>query len=117
MKKEQPAQAARFTALVGRFRGRAGVTVPQTDGPSRNKFGSNALKIHNKIFAMLVDDRLVVKLPRERVDAFVASGEGERFDPGHGRLMKEWLVVDPDSRVRWSSLADEALAFVGSRRK
>lgn len=63
------------------------VTPPQEDQLKR-RFGSTGLKIHNKIFAMLVRGRLVVKLPRVRVDALVESKDGERFDPRHdGRLM------------------------------
>lgn len=79
--------------------------------PSRG-FGSSALKVDTRIFAMLVQDRLVVKLPRQRVDALIASGEGERFDPGHGRLMREWLTVDPSRADLWLPLATEARAFV-----
>lgn len=76
-------------------------------------FGSDALKVRGKIFAMLSNGRLVVKLPRERVDALVASGEGERFDPRRdGRLMKEWLALAPTSSLEWPPLAREARAFV-----
>jgi hypothetical protein len=32
----------------------------------------------------------VVKPPKARVDVLVAFSRAERFDPGHGRLMKEW---------------------------
>jgi hypothetical protein len=39
---------------------------------------------------MLVKGRFVAKLPRGRVDELVSGGSGEYFDPGHGRLMKEW---------------------------
>ncbi len=45
--------------------------------------------------------KFVVKLPRQRVDALVATGEGERFDPGHGRLMKEWIAFDATSEIEW----------------
>ena len=45
-----------------------------------------------------------------------SSGSGTRFDPGHGRLMKEWLVVEPTSDHDWLPLAREALAFVAARR-
>src|SRR5260221_12598477 len=51
-----------------------------------------------KIFAMLVKGKLVVKLPKPRVDALDAPGVGERFDPrDDGGLIKEWLSVDPTS--------------------
>jgi len=82
-------------------------------GDSRG-FGADALKVNKKIFAMLdSDDRFVVKLPRARVDALVASGFGERFDPRHnGRVMKEWLVVGAGREARWLALAREAMEFV-----
>jgi hypothetical protein len=63
---------------------------------------------------MLVRGRLVVKLPRERIDGLIAAGEGERFDPGRGRLMKEWISLGPAADPRWLLLAKEALEFVGS---
>lgn len=108
---------ARFATIVEALCNDPAVTPP-SDGPeSRNGFGSSALKSNNKIFAMLVRGRLVVKLPKERVDALVASGDGERFDPRRdGRLMKEWVVVEPACAEGWLSLSREAMAFVASRR-
>jgi TfoX/Sxy family transcriptional regulator of competence genes len=53
-------------------------------------FGSAGLKSHGKTFAMLVRGRLVVKLPRGRVQELLAAGAGDRLDPGHGRVMREW---------------------------
>ena len=64
---------------------------------------------------MLVKGKLVVKLPRPRVDALITSGEGERFDPGHGRPMKEWVAVESTSEEEWLSLAREAMEFVASK--
>ena len=64
---------------------------------------------------MLVGDRLVVKLDRRRVDELIAAGKGERFDPGHGRLMKEWLSVASNSDAVWLGLATESEAFVAKR--
>src|SRR5215470_13696046 len=69
-----------------------------TFGSAEKKgFGSSALKVKGKIFAM-IDSKgnFVVKLPKKRVDALVSAGKGEHFDPGHGRLMKEWLETSPD---------------------
>jgi hypothetical protein len=76
-------------------------------------FSSKAvLNIDGKIFAMYVKGNLVVKLPRSRVDQMVAAGAGRPFDPGHGRLMKEWLTVTGGAGT-WIALAREARAFVG----
>lgn len=75
-------------------------------------FASDGLKVHNKIFAMLVRGSLVVKLPKARVDALVQAGQGDRFDPGHGRLMKEWVVIARGT-ADWLAFAREARRFVG----
>lgn len=78
------------------------------------RFGGSTLQVSGKIFAMLVGERFVVKVPRQRVDALVEAGEGERVVGGHGRAMKEWVTVDAAAGERWLPLAREALAFVGA---
>ncbi len=83
--------------------------------PAKKGFGSSALCVGGKIFATLVKDRLVVKLPRQRVDALVASGDGERLETRTGKAMKEWISLDPASAIDWPPLAREALAFVGGQ--
>ena len=76
-------------------------------------FGAGTLKVNGKIFALLSKrERLVVKLPRKRVEELVSAGVGERFDPGHGRIQKEWLEVQSGE---WEALAAEAQAYVASR--
>ncbi|MDP9363031.1 MAG: TfoX/Sxy family protein [Chloroflexota bacterium] len=106
----------RYADLVAAFRSEAGVTSDFDDPRGRRRFGASTLKVHGKIFAMLVNDRLVVKLPRERVDALVAAGDGERFGPRPGRVMKEWVNLDPASAIEWPPLAGEAMAFVAGKR-
>ncbi len=107
----------RFDGLVGELIDRPGVTYGKDEPGTANRFGSNALKIGGKIFAMLVRGCLVVKLPRRRVDELVAAGEGTRFDPRGGRPMTEWLVLDPTSTLGWLPLAAEAMQFVGKQAK
>jgi hypothetical protein len=75
------------------------------------KFGSNGLKVQGRLFALFTQETLVVKLPRERVAALEAAKVGKPFDPGHGRVMKEWLAVT-SPRASWLELAREAHAFV-----
>ena len=108
----------RYAEVVEALLGNPDVTqASEVAGSRRGMFGSSGqLKTSNRIFAMLVRGKLVVKLPRQRVDGLVASGEGERFDPGHGRLMKEWFGLAPTSELGWLSLAREALEFVALRR-
>ena len=103
----------RYATIVEALLGNPDVTLGV---PGKKGFGSSGLATNHKIFAMLVKGKLVVKLPRQRVDALIASGAGERFDPGHGRLMKEWLTVAPTSDEGWLPLAREAMEFVAAKR-
>ncbi len=82
-------------------------------GVSRRRMFSseNAFSVNGKIFAMLTRDTFVVKLPKERVDDLVDAGKGKRFDPGHGRLMKEWIAVEAGA-LPWVALAKEAHSYV-----
>ena len=74
-------------------------------------FGSTALKIDGKIFAMMSSKgQFVVKLPKDRVNQLVRLRRGEYFDPGHGRPMKEWLALEGAARS-WLELAREAHRF------
>jgi TfoX/Sxy family transcriptional regulator of competence genes len=80
---------------------------------SRRKMfsSSSVLNVNGKIFAMLVRGKFVAKLPKDRVAELVSSGNGEYFDPGHGRLMKEWVAVGA-GKALWVKLAKEAYRFV-----
>ena len=103
-------QAALFESLCDEYAGVSGVTVPA----GGSGFGSNAIKINKSIFAMLVNDRLVVKMPAARVEELIAARDGVPFDAGKGKPMKEWvgLIVD-DATAR--QLVTEAMTFVGRR--
>ncbi|HJT21604.1 MAG TPA: hypothetical protein VJ746_14095 [Nitrospira sp.] len=104
----------RFAALVEAF---ANVQRVRLGSSGKKGFGSSALQVDGKIFAMISSKGdFVVKLPKSRVDELVSGGEGRRFDPGHGRLMKEWLCVAFTSGEDWLSLAREAMQFVRSKR-
>jgi hypothetical protein len=79
-------------------------------------FGSTGLKVNGKLFAMISSKgSFVAKLPKDRVSELVRLGKGEPFDPGHGRLMKEWIVIH-DKKGSWIELAEEARRFVGDKR-
>jgi len=82
----------------------------------RKMFSSeNVLAVNGKIFAMLTRGQFVAKLPKPRVDEMVAAGQGVHFDPGHGRLMKEWVALE-GRQGSWVALAREARAFVDGER-
>jgi hypothetical protein len=97
---------------VDELLGIPGVTPPR----GGSGFGRNAIRFEKKIFAMFVRGRLVVKLPRARVDGLVADGEGDRFDANKGTPMKEWFSLAPESARPWRPLALEALEFARQAR-
>ena len=106
----KPAPAAEvdpaFAPVVAAFAGDRRV------GMGRMFSSKAVLNVDGKIFAMCVKGNLVVKLAKSRVDELVAGGAGRPFDPGHGRLMKEWISVAGGAGA-WIDLAREARAFVG----
>jgi hypothetical protein len=106
MKPDSPS-AARFEYLVTEFNDAEGVIPPR----GGSGFGRSALRYRGKIFAMLVRDGLVVKLPADRVAGLVAAGHGMHFDANKGTPMREWFAVGPDCSLTWSELAAEALSF------
>lgn len=102
--------SATFVKIAAALRRDGGIDHASQE--TRRAFGADALKINGKIFAMPVKGRIVVKLPRERVEGLVAAGRGDYFDPGHGRVMKEWIsLLDGADSL---SLAREARDFVGA---
>ena len=104
--------AERFAAMVAATAGVPDVQPPDSDGGRR--FGAEALRLGGSIVAMLVQGRVVLKLPRERVEALVAAGDGEPFDNGRGRPMREWVALTGDPAGD-GGLLEEALALARSR--
>ena len=97
-----------YGAVITAFSKDRRVTIGEGKG-----FGSGGLKVDGKLFALMSSrGEFVAKLPKLRVSELVAKGIGEPFDPGHGRLMKEWIAMRGGSDD-WVSLAREARRFVG----
>ena len=65
----------------------------------------------DKVFASLIDDRLLLKLPAARVDELITAGVGERFTSGQ-RPMREWVTVGVTDAGTWADLVAEAHGFV-----
>lgn len=75
----QPAETQRrFEILASALTREPNVTV---GAAGKKGFGSSALQVGGKIFAMISSSgNFVVKLPKLRVDALEASGAGKRFE-------------------------------------
>jgi len=70
-----------------------------------------SLKIRRKMFAMLSKGKFTLKLPKERVSHLLNSGIGEPYDPGNGKIMKEWVIIPFESSDKWIELTEEAKKF------
>lgn len=107
--------AERFAEVVEALCRKPGVTFGK---PGSKLFGHVALKVNDKIFAMVSSSsgHFVVKLPKARIDALETGDTGRRFEASRGRPTKEWFEVHSESGEEWLQLAHEALAFVGSLR-
>ena len=78
-------------------------------------FGCRGLRTGRRFFAIRWHERLVVKLPADRLAELVASGRAEPFEPMEGRPMNGWAVLG-DS-VEWDPLVVEARAWTESQRQ
>lgn len=70
-----------------------------------------SLKTRKKMFVMLSKGKYVVKLPKDRVKELITSGEGLPYDPGNGRIMKEWVIISIEHDDKWIEYASEAKEF------
>jgi hypothetical protein len=71
--------------------------------------------VNGKIFAMMSSTgEFVVKLSKERVTELVRAGRGTAFDPGHGRLMKQWVAAAAGYKF-WLPLARETRKRMAQR--
>lgn len=92
----------------------AAALLSEPDVTERTGFGTNpGLRTDGKIFAMLLGDELVVKLPAERCAELVAAGSAEVFEIGR-RPMREWVRAGEVDEPRWRQLAEEARSYLAS---
>ena len=86
---------------------------------SGRMFGSRALKLESKVFAVVHSDEMVFRLGAgtpTHADALALSG-AELFDPsGKGRPFKDWVRVPAGHAGHWTSFAHAALAFLRRER-
>ena len=52
-----------------------------------------------------------MKLPEERVTELLNSGEGLPYDPGNGKIMKEWVIIPLKYSDKWIDYVKEGMRF------
>ena len=70
-----------------------------------------SLKTKKKMFAMLNKGNFVIKLSKERVEELLSTGQGQPYDPGNERIMKEWVIIPEEYSEKWIEYASEAKQF------
>jgi hypothetical protein len=92
--------------------------LAEPDVTAGTGFGSRAgLRAGGKIFAIRLDDALVVKLPAARCAQLLADGAVMPWDRGKGTPLKEWVAVPERDAEDWGGFADEALAYARSLKR
>jgi hypothetical protein len=76
-----------------------------------------SIKTKKKMFAMFNKGRYIVKLPKERVTELINTEKGLPYDPGNGKIMKEWVIIPDEKSEEWADLAAEAKKFAESLAK
>jgi len=99
-----------YAALEAHFLAKPGVARSLKRG-----FAEGGLMTSGKLFAIQHrGDQLLLKLPTGRVEALIATGQGAPFVMGKDgkRVMKEWVLAQPEAADDWLALAKDAEAFV-----
>jgi hypothetical protein len=93
----------RFAAIVEALAHEQGVTV---GSPGKKGFGSSALQVDGKIFAMVSSrGSFVVKLPKHRVESLEAAGAGQRNQMRRSCPFLKWITsVRPVTREQFGDL-------------
>ena len=102
-------KAQPFAAMVKALEGHADVALRAGRG-----FGGGGLFGHGRLFAKPVGDRLLVRLPAERVAALVDEGRVARYETSAGRPAREWALVSCDAD--WVAVGREAADFATARK-
>jgi hypothetical protein len=70
-----------------------------------------SLKIRRKMFVFYRNEKIVVKLPKDKVTELLNSQVGLPYDPGSGKIMKEWVIIPKEHSEKWHDFISEAKQF------
>jgi len=74
--------------------------------------GAQGIKRDGKLFVMFMKGDILVKFPPERVSEIVVSGDGQAYDPGTGKPMKNWVLIPQAKKDSWIKYSKEANNFL-----
>jgi len=70
------------------------------------------IRTNGKFYAFITKSDLVIKLPVDRVDEYIASGVGQECSPRPGHPMRQWVRLAPANEQECAAYLAEARAFV-----
>lgn len=70
--------------------------------------GAQGIKRGGNLFVMFMKGDLIVKLPEQRVNEIIETGDGEPFDPGTGKPMKNRVLILAKNSDTWIKYITEA---------
>ena len=70
--------------------------------------GAQGIKRDGKMFVMFLKGNILVKVPSKRVSEIIASGDGQAYDPGTGKPMKNRVLIQQAKKDLWIKYSTEA---------
>ena len=70
--------------------------------------GAQGIKRDGKLFVMFLKGDILVKFPPERVAEIINSGNGQAYDPGTGKSMKNRVLIPQAKKDLWIKYCVEA---------
>jgi len=70
--------------------------------------GAQGIKRDGKLFVMFMKGNILVKFPPKRVTEIITSGDGLAYDPGTGKPMKNWVLIQQAKKDLWIKYSVEA---------
>jgi hypothetical protein len=61
---------------------------------------------------MFGKNTFIVKLPKKRVTELLQSEKELPYDPGNGKIMKEWVIIPESLAEKWITFAQEGKEFL-----
>ncbi len=83
-----------------------------TDVQVNSGKGAQGIKYNNKMFIMFWKGDLVIKLSPERILELIKNGEGQAYDPGTGKPMKDRILIVQAKKSQWISLSEESKQYI-----
>jgi hypothetical protein len=74
--------------------------------------GAQGIKHNKKMFIMFHKGNLLIKMSPDRIQELIGSGNGQAFDPGTGKVMKDRILIPRSQKDLWISFCEESKRYI-----